>query len=72
MNVFINFLNFRYSHVLTDKDLPFFKFWDDYAMFLFYDICNMNEDKYYELLEKDIKIFSDMQTGTEREAEKVE
>lgn len=62
-------MNLRYYKFLVEKQIPFFKYWDDYALFLFEDICEMNEDKYYELLEKDIKIFSDMQTGTEREAE---
>lgn len=70
MRLFVEFVNFRYRKILSEKDLPLFRFWDDYAMFLFYDICNMDDDKYYELLEKDIKLYSDMQTGTEREVEK--
>lgn len=72
MKLFVDFMNIRYSKILFAKDLPFFKFWDDYAIFLFEDICNKDEDKYYELLEKDIKLYSDMQTGVEREVEKNE
>lgn len=70
MKNFIDFVNVRYSKILFDKDLPSFIYWDDYALFLFEDICNKDEDKYYELLEQDIKIYSDIQTGSEREAEK--
>ena len=70
MNIYIDFMNKRYARELIRRDMPFFRYWDDYALFLFEDLCNMNEEKYYELLEEDIKLYSDFQTGTERERER--
>lgn len=66
MKLFIDFMNIRYSKLLIENKLSSFRFWDDYALFLFEVVCNSNEDKYYNLLEKDIKLYSDMQTGIER------
>lgn len=66
MKLFIDFMNIRYSKLLTENKLSLFRFWDDYALFLFEVVCNSDEDKYYNLLEKDIKLYSDMQTGIER------
>lgn len=70
MKTFIKFVNIRYSRIMEVREIPKFRYWDDYALFLFEEICNNNEEKYYELLEKDIKIYSDMQTGIEREVER--
>ncbi len=70
MNIYIDFMNERYTKELIKRDIPFFRYWDDYALFLFEDICGLDEEKYYEQLEQDIKIYSDFQTGTEREKEK--
>ena len=67
---FITLMNKRYSRIMLIREIPEFRYWDDYAMFLFEDICNKDEDKYYELLEKDIKLYSDSQTGVEREVER--
>ena len=66
MKLFIDFMNIRYSKLLNDNKTSSFRFWDDYALFLFEVVCNSDEDKYYNLLEKDIKLYSDMQTGIER------
>lgn len=66
MKLFIDFMNIRYSKLLVENKLSSFRFWDDYALFLFEVVCNSDEDKYYNLLEKDIKLYSDMQTGIER------
>lgn len=66
---FIDFMNTRYSNILKEKEICKFKYWDDYALFLFEEICEQNEETYYELLEKDNKIYSDIQTGIEREVE---
>lgn len=66
MKLFIDFMNIRYSKLLIENKLSSFRFWDDYALFLFEVVCNSDEDKYYNLLEKDIKLYSDMQTGIER------
>lgn len=66
MKLFIDFMNIRYSKLLIENKLSSFRYWDDYALFLFDVVCNSDEDKYYNLLEKDIKLYSDMQTGVER------
>ena len=66
MKYFIDFMNIRYSNELKKNNLPNFRFWDDYALFLFESICSEEEDKYYSLLENDIKLYSDMQTGVDR------
>lgn len=70
MRYFIDFVNVRYSKKLKEYKIKNFKYWDDYAIFLFENICKENSDKYYHLLEKDIKLYSDIQTGIEREVEK--
>ncbi len=70
MIIYIDFMNRRYRKLLQEKEMPPFKFWDDYALFLFEDICDKDEEKYYQLLEEDTKVFSDYQTGTERELER--
>lgn len=69
MYYFIDFMNKRYGKVLKLKELKPFRYWDDYAIFLFEDLCREDVEKYYELLEKDIKMYSDYQTGVERENE---
>ena len=69
MNIYIDFMNKRYAKELIRREVPFFNYWDDYALFLFEILCDKNEEKYYELLEEDIKLYSDFQTGTERERE---
>lgn len=56
---FINFVNRKYK---SD-----FEFFDDYVLWLYYDYFNMNEEKYYKQLEKDIYEYSDFQTGKERD-----
>lgn len=66
MKYFVDFMNIRYSKIIKEDKLANFRFWDDYALFLYENICNENEEKYYVLLEEDIKIYSDMQTGVER------
>ena len=69
MNLYVDFMNKRYTRELIRREVPFFNYWDDYALFLFENLCDKNEEKYYELLEEDIKLYSDFQTGTERERE---
>lgn len=66
-DIYIDFVNKRYKDELKTRNIPKFKFWDDYALFLYEILCDLDENHYYELLEQDIKLFSDLQTGTERE-----
>lgn len=55
---FITFINRKYGTT--------FKYFDDYIVWL-YKAKNNNDDKYYSQLEKDIKEYSDYQTGSPRE-----
>ena len=59
---FITFVNKKYN-----KN---FKFFDDYILWLFYKRSS-SEGIYYRMLEKDIWDYSDMQTGTPREHERL-
>lgn len=56
----IDFLNLQY------KPEKLFKYYDDYACYLYFDVFNENKEEYYNRVEEDIKKYSDMQTGTER------
>lgn len=62
---FISFINLRYKRYRVD-----FKYWDDYAMWLYYMFCKCNTISYYKRLEQDLWDFSDWQTGSPRENEK--
>lgn len=56
----IDFLNLQY------KPEKLFKYYDDYACYLYFDVFNENDEEYYSQVEKDKKKYSDMQTGVER------
>lgn len=62
---FIEQMNNKYK----PKDTKF-SYFDDYSLWLFYKKFGKDENRYYERLEKDLKSYSDSQTGTEREKEK--
>ena len=61
---FINFVNRKHNKS--------FSFFDDYIMWLFYVKCRCSERMYYKLLEKDMWEFSDFQTGSPRDREKLD
>lgn len=63
---FINFVNNKYSRYKVC-----FKNWDDYALWLYYYLCNERNDMYYAILERDIWGYSDFQTGSAREQDKM-
>ena len=66
---FINYVNQKYCKELGKKERShLFDYWDDYAMWLFYEKAKEDETKYYAVLEKDIWEYSDKQTGTIKEA----
>ena len=71
MNIYVDFMNDKYKDFLIENNMSFFRYWDDYAMFLFEIICESDDSRYYSHLEKDIKEYSDFQTGTEREYENI-
>lgn len=58
---FITFVNRKYNKS--------FNFFDDYILWLYYKKCKCKDDIYYAMLERDLWNYSDMQTGTPREAE---
>lgn len=59
---FIAFVNKRYNQL--------FRCWDDYALFLYYDLLNEDKNEYYKYLENDIWDYSDMQVGGDRDYER--
>lgn len=44
-----------------------FDYWDDYCDWLYYDIFEMNDEKYYDQLEEDLKEYVEFQNGKERD-----
>lgn len=59
---FLTFMNRKYSAYRVAFD-----FFDDYAMWLYYDLCNSNKIQYYKTLEKDLWDYIEFQSGKERE-----
>lgn len=63
---FINWINRKYKKELNyPANVTKFYYWDDYAIWLYFEKFNQDDDKYYEALEQDIKEFCDWQTGKE-------
>lgn len=62
----ITFLNRKYRKYKVN-----FEFFDDYMLWLYYKFCKCNTEFYYCKLEKDLWDYSDFQTGTPREKEKM-
>lgn len=66
---FINWVNRKYREELgLPPTARKFLFWDDYAIWLYFEKFKKNDEKYYEALENDIKEYSDEQTGREEDA----
>lgn len=63
----VTFMNLRYFDILSQMDQNDFKYYDDYILFLYEVIADGDVDMYYQLLEEDIGLYSDFQTGKERE-----
>lgn len=65
---FINFVNKKYAKELNRPlRSHLFCYYDDYAMWLFFEKCKEDYEEYYYLAEKDWKEYSDMQTGAEKD-----
>lgn len=63
---FVNFVNSKYRKELGIKTTGrMFNYYDDYALWMYFDKYKMNDEKYYDALEEDVKEYSDMQTGKE-------
>lgn len=66
---FIDFVSQKYRRlILKSFRSKRFTTWDDYALWLYYCLCRSRIQKYYELLEDDIKEYSDLQTRGIEEA----
>ena len=63
---FVTFINRRYKRYKVS-----FEFFDDYILWLYYTLCKSNSKLYYKKLENDLWAYSDWQTGTPREKEKL-
>lgn len=44
-----------------------FEYFDDYALWLYYEYCKSNEKEYYLQLEKDLWKYIEFQSGKERD-----
>ena len=64
---FINFVNRKYRSYGV-----IFKCFDDYILWLYYDLFKENRDSYYGQLEEDMMKYSNGQTGSARDIEKRE
>lgn len=57
----------RFLTEMNRKYNKLFEFWDDYSCWLYYDVFAMNDDKYYDQLEEDIREYVEFQSGKERD-----
>lgn len=65
---FINFVNEKYRKSLgRPLRSHLFQYYDDYALWLFFDVCKEDYEEYYYTVENDWKEYSDMQTGVEKD-----
>lgn len=65
---FIDFVNNKYKDILPvsyDKDR--FYYYDDYACWLFFNICQQDYEEYYIKAEEDWRDYSNLQTGEEKD-----
>ena len=59
---FLSFMNKKYKKYGVN-----FEFFDDYILWLYYDLLNKNEIIYYKELEKDLWEYVDFQSGKEKD-----
>lgn len=65
---FINFINNKYRKKLNLAPTAVkFYYYDDYAMWLFFEVCKEDYEEYYIKAEEDWKEYSDFQTGAEKD-----
>lgn len=63
---FINWMNKKYRKELGLAPTAVkFYYYDDYAIWMYFEKYKMNDQQYYEALEEDIKEYCDFQTGKE-------
>lgn len=59
---FLTLMNRKYKKYNVN-----FEFYDDYILWLYYDLYNTNVVKYYRQLEKDLWEYVEFQNGKERD-----
>lgn len=59
---FLTFMNRKYKKYNVN-----FEFYDDYILWLYYDLFDMNDSLYYKCLEKDLWEYVEFQSGKERD-----
>lgn len=59
---FLTFMNRKYRKYHVK-----FEFWDDYILWLYFDLYKMNDKLYYKNLEKDMWEYVEFQSGKERD-----
>ena len=65
---FIDFVNKKYEKVLiTTYEKKKFYYYDDYACWMFFNVCKEDYEKYYILVEEDWREYSNSQTGEEKD-----
>jgi len=65
---FIDFVNKKYKDKLptTYKQEKFY-YYDDYACWMFFNICKEDYEEYYVRVEEDWRDYSNTQTGLEKD-----
>ena len=64
---YISRYDLRFLTLMNRKYNKEFDFFDDYILWLFYDYCKEDKEKYYHKLEKDLWDYVDFQNGKERD-----
>ena len=65
---FIDFVNKKYEKVLvTTYEKKKFYYYDDYACWMFFNVCKEDYEEYYILVEEDWREYSNSQTGEEKD-----
>ena len=64
---FISKYDLRFLTLMGRKYDKNFDFFDDYILYLYYNVFKMNDKKYYHQLEKDLEEYVVIQNGKERD-----
>lgn len=64
---FISKYDLRFLTLMSRKYNKNFDFFDDYILYLYYNVFKMNDGRYYHQLEKDLEEYVVMQNGKERD-----
>lgn len=64
---YISKYDMRFLTLMNKKYNKDFQYFDDYVLWLFYELYNENTENYYKQLEKDLWEYVDFQNGKERD-----